>query len=243
MRILLMLLVFVSIVSEAQAQSISGKESDKDTIIATYVDEQPVFDIDYHQFLKENVRYPDSSKTVQGRVFVKFVVELDGSISNPELLRGQDPAFDKEALRVAKLTSGHWHPAKLEGKKVRCYKILDVNFISPKLLGTINDSTTYLWVDKPAEFKGDYTKFLKSNLKYPKDAIKNKIEGTVRVKFVVEKDGSINNITIVRGIYPSLDEEALRVVKLTAEKWRQGKHEGNSVRTWKNLSIEFKLLR
>ena len=67
------------------------------------------------QFIKENLRYPDTESDVQGRVIVSFMVERDGSLSNIKVVRGLDPAFDEEALRVVKMMP-KWSPGVTDGK-------------------------------------------------------------------------------------------------------------------------------
>lgn len=67
------------------------------------------------QFIKENLRYPDTESDVQGRVIVSFMVERDGSLSDIKVVRGLDPAFDEEALRVVKMMP-KWSPGVTDGK-------------------------------------------------------------------------------------------------------------------------------
>lgn len=72
-------------------------------------------------------------------------------------------------------------------------------------------------VDCVPEFPGGYKKmmdFLAANVKYPEAAVEGAISGRVVVQFTVKKDGSIDDIEVIRSVYPDLDEEAVRVVKL-----------------------------
>ena len=82
--------------------------------------------------------------------------------------------------------------------------------------------------------------FLKSNLVYPKAAQDSSIQGRVIVKFTVEKDGSITDVEVVRGVHPALDEEAVRVVSMMP-KWKPGTQMGDTVRTKFTLPIIFRL--
>ncbi len=81
------------------------------------------------KWLGKNINYPEIalSNNIQGRVMVKFVVERDGSASNVEVLRGVDPALDKEAVRVVKMMP-KWKPGKQRGKPVRQSFVLPVQF-------------------------------------------------------------------------------------------------------------------
>ncbi len=82
--------------------------------------------------------------------------------------------------------------------------------------------------------------FLSRNIRYPEMAQQNNIQGRVTVQFVVEKDGSIGEVKVVRGKDPDLDKEAIRVVK-SMPKFIPGKMNGQAVRVWYTLPINFKL--
>lgn len=82
--------------------------------------------------------------------------------------------------------------------------------------------------------------FIQNNLHYPVDAVKDGTEGRVILTFVVEKDGSLTDIKVAKSVSPSLDKEAVRIVKSMPE-WIPGKHEGKKVRVKYPLPISFKL--
>jgi len=82
--------------------------------------------------------------------------------------------------------------------------------------------------------------FLGQNIKYPEQAKKNGVQGKVFVTFVVETDGSISNVKVLRGIGGGCDEEAVRVIKLMP-KWSPGMQDGKAVRVQFNLPIRFTL--
>ena len=82
--------------------------------------------------------------------------------------------------------------------------------------------------------------FIQTNLKYPESAIESNKEGRVYIGFVVEKDGSISNVNVLRGVCEELDAEAVRVVK-AMPKWNPGMNHGELVRVQYNLPIYFKL--
>lgn len=98
-------------------------------------------------------------------------------------------------------------------------------------------------VESPAEFPGGYTallKYLKKSLVYPEQAADMGIQGKVIVRFVVEKDGSVSQANVVKGIDPSLDKEALRVIK-AMPKWKPGMQQGRPVRVRCTQPVQFKL--
>ena len=82
--------------------------------------------------------------------------------------------------------------------------------------------------------------FLKQNIKYPEDAQKQKVEGRVIALFVVETDGSISNIEVVKHAFPSLDAEAERVIQ-AMPKWKPGKQKGQPVRVKFTVPVIFRL--
>jgi TonB family protein len=84
------------------------------------------------------------------------------------------------------------------------------------------------------------SKFLVENIKYPVDAMKKNIMGTVYVSFTVETDGTLTDVKILKGIGSGCDEETIRVVKLMP-KWVPGKAKGQPVKAQITLPVKFKL--
>jgi TonB family protein len=102
---------------------------------------------------------------------------------------------------------------------------------------------TFTVVEVMPEYPGgvnEMMKFLAENIKYPTVAKENGISGKVYVTFIVEKDGLIGDITILRGIGAGCDEEAIRVIKMMP-KWKPGTQRGQAVRVQYNLPIKFAL--
>lgn len=89
-------------------------------------------------------------------------------------------------------------------------------------------------------FKGNVNQWLASNLTYPAVAAENGIQGRVIVQFVVEKDGSVSNVQVVRSVDPALDREAVNVVK-RMPKWNPGMNNGQPARVKYTLPVTFKL--
>lgn len=82
--------------------------------------------------------------------------------------------------------------------------------------------------------------YLRDNIHYPTVAAENGVQGRVVVGFVVERDGSITDVNILRGVDPSLDREAMRVVK-SMPKWTPGKQNGSAVRVKYQFPVSFRL--
>ncbi len=106
-----------------------------------------------------------------------------------------------------------------------------------------NTGQTIEFTDTPTEFPGGnqgMNTFISNNVQYPIKAREQRLQGKVVLRFIVEKDGSINNITIIEKVHPLLDEEAIRVVKLMPN-WKPGEQNENKVRVAITLPITFKL--
>ena len=96
------------------------------------VEEMPAFpggEAKLMEYVGKNIKYPQIAREtgIQGRVFIGFVVEPDGSVSNVKLLRGIGGGCDEEAMRVVK-SMPKWKPGKQRGKAVRVSYMLPVNF-------------------------------------------------------------------------------------------------------------------
>jgi len=96
-----------------------------------------------------------------------------------------------------------------------------------------------------AQFEGKdavsaFRSYIARNLKYPEQAMDSKIQGTVYVQFVVEKDGSLSHITILRGVVPLIDQEVVKVVKASPA-WTPAKKKGVAVRVSYTIPIVFQI--
>jgi len=98
-------------------------------------------------------------------------------------------------------------------------------------------------VENMPEFPGgapEMMKFLATNVKYPEEAYSNGIEGRVLLSFIVEKDGSISNVKVVKPVNEAIDAEAVRVVEMMP-KWKPGKQNGKVVRVKYTIPVSFRL--
>lgn len=106
-----------------------------------------------------------------------------------------------------------------------------------------DDTQVFFIVEDMPEFPGGelaLRKFIANSIKYPVIAQENGIEGKVYVTFVVDKDGSVSDAKIARGVDPSIDKEALRVVS-NLPRWKPGKQRGKPVRVSYTVPINFVL--
>lgn len=100
----------------------------------------------------------------------------------------------------------------------------------------------FVSVEQMPEYEGGMQKmfkFIGRNLRYPSQAVENNVQGSVIVQFVVDRDGSVNKVSILRGIGVGCDEEAMRVVRLL--KFTPGKQNGRPVKVQFSLPIKFTL--
>ncbi len=115
---------------------------------------------------------------------------------------------------------------KKAGDDVVSYHDCDVR---PSFLGSQN----------PGSF---LEKWVYQYVKYPKEAVRDGVQGRVMVNFIIEKDGKVTNVKVVKSVSPELDAEALKVVS-ASPKWKAGRVAGNKVRTSMTIPVEFRLER
>ena len=218
----------------------------------------PGGDRELMEHIAKNIKYPQEArdKEIQGRVFIGFVIEKDGSVSNVKVLRGISKECDAEAVRVIS-SLPKWKPGMHEGKPVRVSYQIPINF-------KLNDGPTKQPVEESEEIKaamkpdkdgvyqiveempsfpgGDrkLMEYIAKNINYPQEAKDKGIQGRVFVGMVVEKDGSVGEVKVLRGIGGGCDEEAVRVIK-ALPKWTPGKMKGEPVPVSYQIPINFKL--
>ena len=248
--------------------NIKVKHQSNDTVY-NIVEQMPEFPGGVNALISHvghNIVYPAEAKEkeIQGRVFVGCVVEKDGSISNVKVLKGIGGGCDEEAVRVIS-SMPKWKPGKQKGKPVRVnYQIPIVfelgnpqktkeqdNSGETSKVGEVKKTVpygpdkngVYQIVEEMPKFPGGENAlmdYVAKNVVYPKEAQEKGISGRVFVGFIVEKDGSVSEVKVLRGIGGGCDEESIRVVK-AMPKWKPGKQDGKPVRVSYQLPIFFKL--
>lgn len=117
-------------------------------------------------------------------------------------------------------------------------------YVAPEVVEEeIEEAEIFTVVEEMPEFPGGMAKladYLAKNIKYPQLARESGIQGRVYINFVVEHDGSVTNVKVMRSLGGGCDEEAVRVVK-SMPKWKPGKQRGKPVRVSYNLPVNFKL--
>ena len=221
----------------------------------------------WNKYLMENLRYPTTAMRmeVEGTVIVAFVVNTDGSTTDIEILRSVGGGCDEEAIRIVK-GSPKWTPGMQRGVPVRTRMRLPLKFklaepgpsannskeefrpvaLLPAMEGHDPSQETTAFFNEqdtpPTPIGGlpAWQRHLSENLIYPTSARMRGIQGTVLVSFVVNTDGTVTEVELVRGIGGGCDEEALRVFKISP-RWSPGMIKGKAVRTRMTLPLSFRL--
>ncbi len=126
------------------------------------------------------------------------------------------------------------------------FKLLLVCVFTCMSLSVLAQDTTkhqpaiFTYVEQMPSFPGDMYAYIGQNIRYPELARKNNIEGRVILNFVVNEEGLISDVKVIRGIGGGCEEEAVRVVE-GMPKWRPGKQNKKPVSVYFTLPIAFKL--
>lgn len=200
----------------------------------------------FRQWLQTQVRYPSEAlkKQIEGRVVCSFVVERDGSVSNIMALQSPDRLLTDEVRRVL-ANSPRWTPGMQKGKTVRVKYIVPVDFRLPEKneaatgAGTPaaaktdspaaeEDAPVTLAETMPLFHSGDLTTFrqwLQTQIRYPAEALRKRIEGRIICSFDIERDGSVSNVQVLKTANISLYREVKRALE-NPPRWIPGHHKG-----------------
>lgn len=161
----------------------------------------------------------------------------------PQLVK--DIKIDPPKIDDDKAVSGN---KDQEGVKIEEIKEIDLdkpNEEKPKEIAIVKekDDVDKIWqkVEKEAEFLG-FRSFLERNLLYPSDAEADGKEGVVKILFIVDANGNVSETQVSEDSpqkFPSLVNEAIRIIKKTSGKWAPGIQNGNKVKSWHEQSIKF----
>ena len=219
----------------------------------------------YGQFLADHQKYPAAAmqRGAQGTVKVSFVVEKTGTVNEVKVENPVAPELDAEAIRLIK-SGPHWTPAKNHGQVVRQRVVVPVSFVmspgSTVVVRTGKDQPTttpaadiaasakpyqpaVVAPDRPTQPVGGNQVFfdwIEKNPQYPLLARQRKIQGKVIMEFVVQADGSLTDVRIVKRLGSGLDEEALRLIK-AAPRWEPAMFQGKPIKQKMVLPVLFQL--
>ena len=201
----------------------------------------------FRNWMQAQIQYPAeaAAKGVSGRVIFEFVVEKDGTPTSFNVLRSPDALLSAEVERVFK-NSPKWEAGTQMGEKVRVKYTVPIVF---NMQGTAENKPSaptgnepFIKVEKMPTFQGGdlnaYRNWFQSQIQYPAEAAAKNVSGRVIFSFVVEKDGSSSDFTVLQTPDKLLADEVERVFK-TSPKWEAGTQGGEKVRVKYTVPIVF----
>ena len=202
---------------------------------------------------------------IQGWVHVGYIVDLDGTISNVKINAAPDPELG-EAVAKAVKSSPKWMPAKNKDNATPFKSSLNIKFVIPERVLSSQDIPVFALGEVSTSLSEELHRSLEGkmpqipqakdttleatdaalkewvdqHIKYPDKAYKEKIEGTVTIRFIITKSGKLEDFTVIKTIHPLLDAEALRVLSLMPD-WKPAMQEGKPWDVYYYTDVEFKL--
>ncbi|WP_149913117.1 M56 family metallopeptidase [Sphingobacterium cavernae] len=249
---------------------LSSQEGGNEIFSETEILPEPPESMDaFRKWIGNNYQYPQAAINagVKGTIRTNFVIEKDGSLSDIKIVKDLGHGTGEAALELLK-KSPKWKPAIQNGRKVRYEFTLPIRLdltnmgeveesaqdtIQDKSGGKIvflantrsNESSNYTAVEIIPEPPGGmtaYRKWIGDNYKYPQAAIDAEVKGTVQVTFVVEKDGSLSDLKVVRDLGHGTGNSAIAVLK-TSKRWSPGIQNGKTVHVAYSLPIRLDLTK
>lgn len=217
--------------------------------VVAYSERKDCADRKLMEFIYGNIQYPQSAvkKGIEGKAVVRFIIEKDGTVSDPIILRDPGAGTGEEVRRVVLLMNEKgikFNPLSSSGRPLRYYMNLPVNFKleeekiipppppPPPPPPATSCGPFYIAEEMPTfpgcEDEEDKTakkqcsdktflEFIHDHFKIPAIHRESGISGTVVVRFVVEKDGRVTNPQVVRSVQSDVDEAALAAVEAMIE--------------------------
>jgi len=220
----------------------------------------------FSSWVASQIKYPPESlkNNVKGWVHVGYTVELDGTISNVKINATPDPVLGDVVAKAVK-SSPKWMPGKNTAGKSPFKSAVSIKFEIPEKVISSEDIPVFAFgkipsfeeltvgieVDQIPQFpqakaateeanEEAIRGWVDKNLKYPEKAIKGKIEGPVIIRFIVTKNGKLEDFLVTRSVSPVLNDEALRVISLMPD-WKPAMQGGEPKNVYYNAIVEFKL--
>ncbi len=165
--------------------------------------------------------------------FTAPVIKKDEEVGEEDEIKSQDElaARGNVAISIADVKGND----EIDGQDIADFK----DFVAPE----VEEEEVYIIVEQMPGFPGGeeaLLKYISDHMEYPTMAIERGIEGRVTVRFVVNKDGYVENVEVIRGVHELLDKEAVRVIK-SLPRWNPGKQNGVAVAVYYNVPVNFTL--
>jgi TonB family protein len=173
-------------------------------------------------------------------LMVSFIVDSVGSIINTEIIKGIGSEVEGVVVGAFMKLDKPWLPS------TRGKKRIDFKYILPINLYVRSDKSSkdgLMNVEKMPQYPGGdlaLRRFIAQTVRYPVDAQRQRAQGKVFVTFVINKNGDVEQARVARGVHPSIDAEALRVVR-AMKKWIPGMQDGEKVDVSYTVPINFRL--
>ncbi len=195
----------------------------------------------FREWVTDQVKYPPEAQAqkLEGWVTVNFTVALDGTVSNPVAFGSANPVLSGEVIRVIK-TSPKWEPPKNPAVDMPFNSSVNIGF---RLPDQIVKEEPFVVVEEMPMYpggEGELLKFLAVNTQYPEAAKAQNIEGKVIIRFIVNTEGDTEGMSVLKGVHPLLDAEAVRVVSMLSG-FKPGMQGGKAVPVWYMVPITFTL--
>ena len=195
----------------------------------------------FTEWVGSQIKYPAAAQTnkQEGWVALNFNVELNGTVSNFVSTIPVDPILKDEVIRIVQ-SSPKWDPPKNHNVDEPFTSSVTLKF---KLPDQILTEAPFVVVEEMPSYPGgdiELLNFIKNNTRYPEAAKAGKIQGRVIVRFVVSSEGKAEGVSILKGVDPLLDAEAIRVTSMLSE-FRPGMQGGKAVNVWYMAPVNFSL--
>jgi protein TonB len=191
--------------------------------------------------VKKQVKIEEPEKVVERvKSSIKFtapVIKKDNEVKPEDELKTQDQLMNNKAAIGSFDVKGN---DDANGEVLKAKEVIAQPVEQPK---HEEENKVFDIVEEMPSFPGGMAalnKYLHDNVHYPVVAQENGVQGRVTISFVVEKDGSVTDVKVAKSVDPSLDKEALRVVK-SMPRWTPGKQNGATVRVKYNVPVNFRL--
>lgn len=228
----------------ATAQVTMAEQTDQDEVF-TIVEQPPQFpggEKALIKYLGENTRYPKAAvaNNIEATIFVQFLIDKEGNIKKVKTVgTAKGYGLEEESIRVVNAMP-KWKPGVQNKRKVTVQFNLPIHYTLQAPAPAESKPLTF--VEEAPQFPGGkeaMMHYLSKNIKYPAEAVKKGIQGTVFVQMIVTETGELKDITAIDKTPSGLfAEEAIRVVK-AMPKWKPSKQSGKQVAVKYNLPIRF----
>lgn len=213
---------------------IPEKDMDMEMTEVTTLSNLKEAEVKKNEELKPLTQAPPPPPLKSSIKFTAPVIKKDEEVSDDEEIKSQEELTEsKVTISIADVKGND----EEHGQDIADFK----EAIKPVVE---EDNKVWEIVEQKPQFPGGEAalmKYIRDNMQYPSIAQENGIQGRVVVRFVVSKDGSVRDVTVMRGVDPSLDKEAIRVVK-SLPNFIPGKQNGHAVNVYYILPVSFRLM-